>query len=238
MPPLTNHRHELFAQGLAQGRSASEAYRNAGYRPNDGNACTLKGDQRISKRVEEIVQENANIHREGVAKAIEAKKITVESILDDLARALAGAEGDKDWKAMVSAALGQARVTGLMAPEKHLVKAQHEFAPSEMSDVELYESLRSMRESRAAALGVDPSTITLQEFWDLEDEMHEAHMSAEEEDEPSGSRHMAPIGSRGIRAPEYRPPKRGLTRAEANKLYRRDGPPKLINGTVAPNARR
>jgi hypothetical protein len=83
---------------------------------------------------------------------------------------------------MVSAAIGQARVTGLMAPEKHLVKAQHEFAPSEMSDVEIYESLRTMRESRAAALGVDPSTITLQEFWDLEDEMHEARMSAEEED--------------------------------------------------------
>src|SRR5215469_4721104 len=98
--------------------------------------------------------------------------------------------------------------------------------------------LKSMRESRAAALGVDPSTITLQEFWDLEDEVHEARLSAEEEDEPSGSRHMAPIGSRGIRAPEYRPPKRELTRAEANKLYRRDGPPKLINGTVAPNARR
>jgi phage terminase small subunit len=74
MPPLTNHRHELFAQGLAQGRSASEAYRNAGYRPNDGNACTLKGHQKISKRVEEIVQEDAAIHREGVAKAIEAKK--------------------------------------------------------------------------------------------------------------------------------------------------------------------
>jgi hypothetical protein len=235
MPPLTNHRHELFAQGLAQGRSASEAYRNAGYRPNDGNACTLKGDQRISKRVEEIVQENASIHREGVAKAIEAKKVTVESILDDLARALAGAEKDQDWKGMVAAAIGQARVAGLMV-DRHLVKAQHEFAPSEMSDVEIYESLRSMRESRALALGVDPSTITLQEFWDLEDTMHEAHMSAEEEGEPSGSRHMAPIGSRGIRAPEYRPPKRELTRAEANKLYRRDGPPKLISVTT--NGRR
>ena len=238
MPPLRLARQERFAQGVASGLSATEAYQQAGYKPSRTNASTLLQKQDVSERVAEILAERSAIHSAGVAQAIQAKQVTVESILDDLARALAGAEGDKDWKAMVSAALGQARVTGLMAPEKHLVKAQHEFAPSEMSDVELYESLRSMRESRAAAFGVDPSTITLQEFWDLEDEMHEARMSAEEEDEPSGSRHMAPIGSRGIRAPEYRPPKRELTRGEAEKLRRGAAPPRIINGTVARNGRR
>ena len=57
-------------------------------------------------------------------RPIQAKQVTVKSILDDLARALASAECDKDWKGMVSAAIGQARVSGLMV-DRHLVKAQH-----------------------------------------------------------------------------------------------------------------
>jgi len=36
MATLVNQRHEKFAQALAEGQSATEGYKNAGYAPNDG----------------------------------------------------------------------------------------------------------------------------------------------------------------------------------------------------------
>src|SRR6187551_2592612 len=54
MPMLTNSRHERFAQGLAQGKTADEAYRLAGYAANRGNASTLKANQNIEARVAEL----------------------------------------------------------------------------------------------------------------------------------------------------------------------------------------
>lgn len=59
MPVLDNPRHELFAQELAKGKSASEAYVTAGYAENDGNAIRLKGNERISARVAEIVERSS-----------------------------------------------------------------------------------------------------------------------------------------------------------------------------------
>ena len=52
---LANPRHERFAQALAQGKPATKAYVLAGYKANDGNASRMKGNERISARVEEIV---------------------------------------------------------------------------------------------------------------------------------------------------------------------------------------
>src|SRR5215831_11857842 len=34
MPALSNHRHEKFAQALAQGKNATEAHQEAGYKPS------------------------------------------------------------------------------------------------------------------------------------------------------------------------------------------------------------
>ena len=54
MPILPNPRHEKFAQALAKGKTADEAYQEAGYKPNRGNAATLKANQSISDRVAEL----------------------------------------------------------------------------------------------------------------------------------------------------------------------------------------
>jgi len=51
---LENARHERFAQELAAGKSASEAYAAAGFRPNDGNCIRLKGNERVQARVAEL----------------------------------------------------------------------------------------------------------------------------------------------------------------------------------------
>lgn len=54
MPILTNPRYERFAQELAAGKTADEAYVSAGFKKNRGNASRLKADESILKRIEEL----------------------------------------------------------------------------------------------------------------------------------------------------------------------------------------
>ncbi len=55
MPALENTRHELFAHELAKGATVDEAYQNAGFKPNRGNAATLKAKQSVSNRANELI---------------------------------------------------------------------------------------------------------------------------------------------------------------------------------------
>lgn len=55
MPVLDNPRHERFAQELASGKSASEAFVKAGYKKNDGNAIRLKGNEKVQARLGELL---------------------------------------------------------------------------------------------------------------------------------------------------------------------------------------
>jgi phage terminase small subunit len=75
MPVLDNARHELFAQELAKGKTADEAYQIAGYSPNRGNACTLKAKQSIQDRVAEIME-----------AAAERAEITRADVLNELGK--------------------------------------------------------------------------------------------------------------------------------------------------------
>jgi hypothetical protein len=75
MPVLDNARHERFAQALAKGKNASEAYVLAGYKANDGNAATLKGNQRVQARLFELK-----------TKSAEKTGLTVASITERLLR--------------------------------------------------------------------------------------------------------------------------------------------------------
>jgi hypothetical protein len=54
MPLLDNPKHEIFAQQLAQGKTADEAYALAGYRKSRSNASVLRTNQSISDRVTEL----------------------------------------------------------------------------------------------------------------------------------------------------------------------------------------
>lgn len=54
MSLLSNPRHEAFAQALAKGKTADEAYALAGFKPNRGNATRLKANDSIQKRVQEL----------------------------------------------------------------------------------------------------------------------------------------------------------------------------------------
>ncbi|WP_050596699.1 terminase small subunit [Mesorhizobium ciceri] len=54
MPVLDNQRHEAFAQALASGKSADEAYSEAGYKADRGNASRLTANDNIAARVAEL----------------------------------------------------------------------------------------------------------------------------------------------------------------------------------------
>jgi phage terminase small subunit len=76
MPSLKNVRHERFAQEVAQGKSAVEAYRLAGYRAGDKSAETagprLFRNVQIQQRVVELQQ-----------KVARRAEITLESLLEE-----------------------------------------------------------------------------------------------------------------------------------------------------------
>ncbi|MET4210512.1 hypothetical protein [Bradyrhizobium sp. LA2.1] len=81
MPALSNSKWERFAQELAKGKTASEAYELAGYKPNDGNCIRLKGNERVVARVSELM-ERAAIRAE----------ISIASITESLLRIAEKAE--------------------------------------------------------------------------------------------------------------------------------------------------
>ena len=75
MPMLANPRHERFAQELAKGKSADQAYQNAGYAANRGNARRMKANEHVQKRVAELQ-----------GRAAERTEVTIESLAAMLRR--------------------------------------------------------------------------------------------------------------------------------------------------------
>lgn len=73
MPILRNTRHEAFAQNLAKGMSATEAYAAAGYKPNRKNAQRLRTNEGIQERVRELM-----------APAVEETEIEVARVLKEM----------------------------------------------------------------------------------------------------------------------------------------------------------
>jgi phage terminase small subunit len=84
MPVLPNPRHERFAQELAKGKSAAEAYELAGYKPNRGNASVLKQQESILSRVSELLAAREKIEERATEKAVEKTAITKAWIIEQL----------------------------------------------------------------------------------------------------------------------------------------------------------
>lgn len=86
MPVLPNPKHERFAQELAKGKTADEAYSFAGYRENHGNAGSLRRQQHISIRVAELLTRAQQIEVAATERAIERLAISKERVLAELAK--------------------------------------------------------------------------------------------------------------------------------------------------------
>jgi hypothetical protein len=114
MPVLPNPRHEAFAQALARGMSASAAYVEAGYKANAGNACTLKSQQNISKRVVELQEEQLELHQQATVEAAANAKVTIESLIAEAEAARSKAMSEKGGAAAaVSALTAKAKLAGM-----------------------------------------------------------------------------------------------------------------------------
>jgi len=103
MAPLTNARHEAFAQGLAKQKTIDDAYASAGFKPNRGNASRLKANESIAARVAELQ-----------AKAAERTIVTVEDIAKQLDEDRQFARENGAAAAAVTATMGKAKVLGLI----------------------------------------------------------------------------------------------------------------------------
>lgn len=86
MPILPNSRHEQFAQALAKGKTADEAYALAGFKPDRGNASRLQQKDSIRQRVAELLEWEQTVERKATEKAIERLSITKERVLAELAK--------------------------------------------------------------------------------------------------------------------------------------------------------
>jgi phage terminase small subunit len=101
MPVLQNPKHERFAIELSQGVTATEAYVIAGYKANDGNAATLKGNQRILDRVAEIQN-----------RAVIRTEVTLASLIQEAAEIQELAKADKQYSAANAALTAKAKLSG------------------------------------------------------------------------------------------------------------------------------
>lgn len=84
MPTLSNAKHERFAQGIAAGKTADQAYVDAGYEEHRGNACTLRAKQHIKDRIAELLTPSAERISEEIVEGAERVKLTKQWVLDRL----------------------------------------------------------------------------------------------------------------------------------------------------------
>jgi phage terminase small subunit len=109
VPILKNERHELFAQQLAQGKSATEAYEIAGFKPSRKNASRLRAKEDIAGRVGEIQ-----------SVAAQSAEITLAGVLRELDQAIEIARTKGQANAMVSAASLRSRLGGLLVDKQEV----------------------------------------------------------------------------------------------------------------------
>lgn len=128
MPILSNPRHERFAQELAKGKSADEAYQEAGYKPDRGNASRLTAKDSIRTRVNEI-------QNRGAIRA----ELTVASITENLMRIAEKAEqlGEASGLAVARAAqMDAAKLNGLIVERSENVNINHDISGELPTDEE------------------------------------------------------------------------------------------------------
>ena len=82
MPALRNIRHERFAQLLASGKTAKDAYALAGYKPSESNGAWLARKEEISSRVADLNNQALEREQKTAAVAAERAAITRQGLID------------------------------------------------------------------------------------------------------------------------------------------------------------
>jgi phage terminase small subunit len=82
MSVLKNTRHERFAQLLASGKNATDAYELAGYKRSHSNGPALARTEEISARVSQITAEALERERVTAAAAAERAVVTRQGLIE------------------------------------------------------------------------------------------------------------------------------------------------------------
>jgi len=115
LAPLANQRREKFCIAVAAGKSADQAYSEAGYHPHEGNASRLRWNERVCSRIAELQ-----------GKAAQKLEITLEKLLRDLEEIKANAKRDKQHSAAARATELQAKLSGLMVERREVTNVTAE----------------------------------------------------------------------------------------------------------------
>jgi hypothetical protein len=141
MPVLRNQRQELFAQGLAQGKTADLAYENAGYKPNRHNASRLKTNETVLARVLEL---QANQQERFVLTRQYAIEALVENIEKALGRRPVKIGADEEFVYRGDVANRALQMLGaelqMFMPKSEVIHKKHDDL-DHLSDLELVEVL-------------------------------------------------------------------------------------------------
>jgi hypothetical protein len=141
MGVLPNSKRERFCQLRLEGRTLEQAYAGAGYNPSKPAASRMAKKPDIVQRMKEL-----HVH------ALNRSEVTVESIASELDAAFQFALKCKAPSAMVAAALGKAKLYGLIT-DKAQVQVSHNYAS--MSEAEIREEMAALAaEARALRPGV------------------------------------------------------------------------------------
>jgi phage terminase small subunit len=106
MPVLKNARHERFAQAVAKGMSATEAYAEAGYKGDRTAASRLSTNVNVGQRVAEIKSRVAEKAEWTAADRLSALKTIFDS------------HAEKDARVAISAIAEANKMQGSYAPVK------------------------------------------------------------------------------------------------------------------------
>jgi phage terminase small subunit len=156
MSILKNVKHELMAQGLAEGKSQEKAYIEAGFSPKAAraNAATLiKRNQSILTRRNELLSQREALQTRAMVAAAKTAQITLESHLSKLAEIRDLAIAAEDYSAANTAETNRGKVMGYYVERKE-VGRPGDF--SNLSDEEL-RAKREMYEAIARAKTVAPA---------------------------------------------------------------------------------
>ena len=113
MPVLSNAKHELFCQHLALGKTASEAYELAGYKPSRSNASVLRAKHSVSDRLTELLQQSES-------KVVQQIEYTRDSIVGELEEARQMALELKNPSAAWQSAMAKAKILGLVIDRREI----------------------------------------------------------------------------------------------------------------------
>ena len=155
MGPLSNPRHERFAQALFEGKPANAAYAEAGYSPHDGNCIRLRGNERVQARLREL---QAEIAKENV--------VSVGSLLAELESARQKATSLDQLSAVVRSIEAKAKISGLLTQKIEVTNGGNVFDDCEC--------IADVAHTIARSGGVELSAQELVAFTKLITEWHDA----------------------------------------------------------------